>query len=126
MNKFISVIFCFVLGFLLTSCSANTSGSANSKTPYNGAPKIVLDGNDYFAPDLDILNELPEGYIYAGELTDEEKQYADIDGSQYYILDGAEEIDDFYVYQECGTPVSDSEVDNAQRQWAYVKWSKQD
>jgi hypothetical protein len=31
---------------------------------------------------------------------------------------------DFYIYQECGTPISDNEVDNTQRQWAYVKWSK--
>jgi hypothetical protein len=57
-------------------------------------------------------------------LTNEEKKYADLDGSQYYILQGAETIDDFYVYQECGTPISDNEVDNTQRQWAYVKWSK--
>lgn len=30
--------------------------------------------------------------------------------------------EDFYIYQECGTPVSEHEVDNTKRQWAYVKW----
>ena len=30
--------------------------------------------------------------------------------------------EDFYVYQECGTPVSEHEMDNTKRQWAYVKW----
>lgn len=97
-----------------------------AQTSYNGAPKIVLHGCDYFATDLSILNELPEGYVYAGELTPEETQYADIDGSQYYIREGAETIADFYVYQECGTPISDHEVDGTQRQWAYVHWSKHD
>jgi hypothetical protein len=124
MKKLIAVMLCLVLVFSLVGCGAKSSTSANSENPYNGAPKIVLNGCDYFAPYLTILNELPEGYTYAGELTDEEKKYADIDGSQYYILDGAETIDDFYVYQECGTPISDTELDNTQRQWAYVKWSK--
>jgi hypothetical protein len=123
-KKLIAVMLCLMLCFSLVSCGAKTSTSSNFETPYNGAPKIVLNGCDYFAPDLTILNELPEGYIYAGELTNEEKKYADLDGSQYYILQGAETIDDFYVYQECGTPISDNEVDNTQRQWAYVKWSK--
>ena len=75
----------------------------------------MLDGHDYFAADLTILDELPEGYLYAGELTDAEKEYAAIDGSQYYTPEGAETPDDFYVYQECGTRISDTEVDNTQR-----------
>ena len=124
MKKLIEVILCLELLFSLVGCGAKTSTSTNSETPYTGAPKIVLNGCDYFATDLTILNELPEDYTYAGELTDEEKEYAGIDGNKYYILEGAETIDDFYVYQECGTRISDTEVDNTQRQWAYVKWSK--
>jgi hypothetical protein len=123
-KRLIATMLCFVLVFSLVGCGAKSSTSANSETTYAGAPKIILNGSDYFATDLTILNELPDGYTYAGELTDEEKKYADIDGSQYYILEGAETIDDFYVYQECGTPISDNEVDGTQRQWAYVKWSK--
>ena len=46
-----------------------------------------------------------------------------INGAKYYLPMGTESIDDFYVYQECGTPVSEQEIDNTKRQWAYVKWS---
>ena len=71
-----------------------------------------MNGYDYFATELNIVNELPDGYSYAGELTDKEKEYAFINGNKYYIQENAETIDDFYVYQECGTPISDTEVDN--------------
>jgi hypothetical protein len=57
---------------------------------------------------MTILNEFSRGYTYAGDLTDGEKVT----------------IDNFYVYQECGTPISDNMVDNTPRQWAYMKWSK--
>mgnify|MGYP001083054025 CR=1 FL=1 len=91
--------------------------------PYSGAPKIVLNGQDYFANEAVIVSELPDGYSYAGELTDQEKEFAYINGAKYYLPMGTESIDDFYVYQECGTPVSEQEIDNTKRQWAYVKWS---
>ena len=107
----------------LVGCGSKATSNANTEQPYAGAPKIVLDGQDYFAAELVIVNELPEGYSYAGELTDQEKEFAYINGEKYYLLDGVESIEDFYVYQECGTPVSEHEVDNTNRQWAYVKWS---
>ena len=125
MKKIITIAFSLMLLFALVGCGAQTSSSANAEKPYTGAPKIVLNGYDYFASEPIIVHELPEGYSYAGELTDKEKEYAHIYGSEYYIQDGAETIDDFYVYQECGTRISDTEIDNTQRQWAYVKWSKQ-
>ena len=87
--------------------------------PYMGAPKIVLDGHNYYATELCIVNEVPEGYSYAGELTDQEKKYAFIDGSKYYTPNSDGVPEDFYIYQECGTPVSEHEVDNTKRQWAY-------
>ena len=94
--------------------------------PYMGAPKIVLDGHNYFATELCIVNEVPERYLYAGELTDQEKKYAFIDGSKYYTPNSDGVPEDFYIYQECGTPVSEHEVDNTKRQWAYVKWRLED
>ena len=33
---------------------------------------------------------------------------------------------DFYLYQECGTPVSEDTVDNTRLQWAYVRWERSD
>ena len=123
MKKLTAAILCLGLIFSLAGCGAAPAGT-DSDAPYAGAPKIVLDGYDYFATDLTILEELPEGYAYAGELTDEEKEYAAIDGSAYYTPEGTEAPEDFYEYQECGTRISDTEVDNARRQWAYVKWSR--
>ena len=57
----------------LVGCGSKATSNANTEQPYAGAPKIVLDGQDYFAAELVIMNELPEGYSYAGELTDEKK-----------------------------------------------------
>jgi hypothetical protein len=70
------------------------------------------------------LEELPEGFKYAGKLTEEEKQYAGIIGDEYYISKDSDNIEYIYVYQECGIRISESEVDSTKRQWAYVKWSK--
>ena len=44
-------------------------------------------------------------------------------GTEYYLDKHKENLYDFYVYQECGTPVDDENVDNTKRQWAYVRWS---
>ena len=104
-------------------CGSNARGNTSNDKPYSGAPKIVLNGQDYFANEAVIVSELPDGYSYAGELTDQEKEFAYINGAKYYLPMGTESIDDFYVYQECGTPVSEQEIDNTKRQWAYVKWS---
>ena len=107
----------------LAGCGAKSVANTGTDKPYAGAPKIVLDDQVYLATELVIVNELPEGYSYAGELTAQEKEFAYINGEKYYLPDGAESIEDFYVYQECGTPVNEHEIDNAKRQWAYVKWS---
>lgn len=90
---------------------------------YASAPKIVIDGKEYFAYTMSIVNELPEGYECAGELTEEQLKYAHIDGTKYYINKQEENLNDFYVYQECGTPIDEKTVDSTKRQWAYVKWS---
>lgn len=34
-------------------------------------------------------------------------------------------FDEFYLYQECGTPIDENTVDPSQRQWAYVKWVRE-
>ena len=117
----------FLIGILcvisMVGCGSNARGNTSNDKPYSGAPKIVLNGQDYFANEAVIVSELPDGYSYAGELTDQEKEFAYINGAKYYLPMGTESIDDFYVYQECGTPVSEQEIDNTKRQWAYVKWS---
>ena len=88
MKKLTAAILSLALVFSLAGCGAAAPAGTGSSAPYAGAPKIVLDGHDYFAADLTILDELPEGYLYAGEPTDAEKEYAAIDGSQYYTPEG--------------------------------------
>lgn len=123
MKKILVLLLSFVLLFSLFGCETKENNNTNAERPYTGAPKIVLDGHNYFTTELCIVNEVPEGYSYAGELTDQEKEYAQIDGSKYYTPNNDGVLEDFFVYQECGTLVSENEVDNTKRQWAYVKWS---
>ncbi len=123
MKKIIVLAISILCVLSLVGCGSKATSNANTEQPYAGAPKIVLDGQNYFATEMVIVNELPEGYTYAGELTDQEKEFAYIIGEKYYLPDEVGSIKDFYVYQECGTPVSEHEVDNTKRQWAYVKWS---
>lgn len=111
-----------VLMFILTGCDKVQDTGVNKS--YGGAPKIMLNGDNYFASELHFLEELPEGFKYAGKLTEEEKQYTGIIGDEYYISKDSDTIEYIYVYQECGIRISENEVDSTKRQWAYVKWSK--
>ena len=123
MKKMLAFLISILCVISMVGCGSNARGNTSNDTRYSGAPKIVLNGQDYFADEAVIVSELPDGYSYAGELTDQEKEFAYINGAKYYLPMGTESIDDFYVYQECGTPVSEQEIDNTKRQWAYVKWS---
>lgn len=80
MKKRIVFVMSTVCALSLVWCGTRAAHHANTEHPYAGAPKIVLDGQNYLAKELDIVNELPEGYSYAGELTDQEKEFADING----------------------------------------------
>ncbi len=123
MKKMLAFLISILCVISMVGCGSNARGNTSNDKPYSGAPKIVLNGQDYFANEAVIVSELPDGYSYAGELTDQEKEFAYINGAKYYRPMGTESIDDFYVYQECGTTVSEQEIDNTKRQWAYVKWS---
>ena len=121
MKRIIKIL--MILCLLLSVAACGTGQPNQVETAYTGAPMIVINGNEYFADISSIVNELPEGYEYGGKLTEEQLKYADIDGTEYYFDKHRENLYDFYVYQECGTPVDDENVDNIKRQWAYVKWS---
>ena len=69
MKKRIVFVISTVCALSLVWCGIRATHHANTEHPYTGAPKIVLDGQNYLAKELDIVNELPEGYSYAGELT---------------------------------------------------------
>lgn len=71
-------------------------------------PSIFLSDRHYIDPYMPV-NELPEGYEYAGELTAEEANDTGLEGCKYYSSDS--DPDNFYVYQECGTPISSDTVE---------------
>ena len=121
MKRIISTLMILCLIFSAAACS--TSQPDENEKTYDSAPVIVINGNEYFADIASIANELPDGYEYGGKLTEEQIKYAYINGTEYYFDKQRENLYDFYVYQECGTPVDDENVDNTKRQWAYVRWS---
>lgn len=121
MKRIISTLMILCLIFSAAACS--TSQPDEDEKTYDRAPVIVINGNEYFADIASIANELPDGYEYGGKLTEEQIKYAYINGTEYYFDKHRENLYDFYVYQECGTPVDDENVDNTKRQWAYVRWS---
>ena len=84
-------------------------------------PTLVLNGRQYHAPHMPV-SELPDGYKYAGVLSDEAANNTGLNGHDYYVADDSETPLDLYVYQECGTPISEDTVDTTKRQWAYVQW----
>ena len=68
------------------------------------------------------VNELPEGYEYIGDLSEDAANDTGLAGCKMYAVKEKNSFEDFYLYQECGTPISEDTVDTTQRQWAYVQW----
>ena len=87
---------------------------------------LIVDGVNYFASGLPV-NELPDGFVCMGELTEEEANDTGLQGHLYYADQNSESVDEIYVFQECGTPVGYMNiVDTTKRQWAYVNWATEE
>ena len=101
------------------------SGSGNKPEVKTGdlPPMIDMAGQKYVAPNMPV-DELPEGYTYMGELTGKQANGTGLEGCKMYALTELDSIPDFYLYQECGTPIDDNTVDSENIQWAYVQWIK--
>lgn len=111
MKKIISVV------LLLLTIAAFSGCETNSSSP----PTICMYGQKYVAPNMPV-DELPEGYTYLGELSEEQANGTGLEGCKMYAIAELDSIPDFYLYQECGTPIDDHTVDTENRQWAYVQW----
>lgn len=117
MKKILSFAVIICIAFLLAACG-NTEKPTQTEKPYTGAPKIVMDGNNYFANGIGV-SELPDAYELGGTLTKEAAEYAISaeEGAEYYIDKTKESFSDFYVYQEC-------KVENSEEiQFAYMLYS---
>lgn len=118
MKKIFSVILMATWILLLVGCSKQPDVDA----PNAPAPSIVIDNQHFYAPNMPV-SELPEGYVYIGVLPEEAANGTGLEGYKMYAIEGKNNFGDFYLYQECGTPIDNNTVDNTKRQWAYVHWS---
>lgn len=112
-------VFVLVSAFMLSlaGCALpGTDGKAGDLPPV-----ITIDGYNYVAPYMPV-DELPDGYAYLGELSEEDANDTGLGGCKMYAVPEKDSFTDFYLYQECGTPIDENTVDLKQRQWAYVQW----
>ena len=111
----------FVLTLIFTMTLAGCSIHENTERSGDTAPAITLYGRQYAAPYMPI-DELPDGYEYIGDLPEDAANDTGLAGCKMYAVKELDSFPDFYLYQECGTPVDGNTVDTAQLQWAYVQW----
>ena len=104
---------------VVTVCFATNPVTEEPSTPNAERPTLIVDGNVYVNPYMPV-SYLPYGYQSAGKLTGEQANNTGLEGIEYFIHPSKAE--DFYTYQECGTPISIDTVDSTKRQWAYVRW----
>ena len=96
-----------------------------TEEPNTPAPSILLEGQAYYAPHMPVY-DLPEGYEYAGTLSEEAANDTGLAGNKLYIDFTQVPLTDFYVYQYTGTPIGNNTVDTTRHQWLYVHWSLPD
>ena len=118
MKKNFSVILLAACILLLVGCSKQQKVEA----PNTPAPSIVINNQHFYAPNMPV-NELPEGYEYIGVLSEDAANGTGLEGCKMYAIKEKDSFHDFYLYQECGTPIGNNIVDTTKRQWAYVHWS---
>jgi beta-lactamase regulating signal transducer with metallopeptidase domain len=111
----VAVVACAVVAV----CFATNPVTAEPSTPNTERPTLIMNGNAYVDPYMPV-SSLPYGYQSAGKLTEEQANNTGLEGIEYFIHPSKAE--DFYTYQECGTPISIDTVDSTKRQWAYVRW----
>jgi len=111
----VAVVACGVV----TACFATNPVTEEPSTPNAERPTLIVDGNVYVNPYMPV-SYLPYGYQSAGKLTREQANNTGLEGIEYFVHPS--ETEDFYTYQECGTPIDLNTVDSEQRQWAYMRW----
>lgn len=118
MKKMFSLLLTVVIVLCFAGCGkAETPGNETGDLP----PMINMYGRNYVAPYMPV-NELPDGYSYLGELTEEQANDTGLAGCKMYAKTELDSVPDFYVFQQCGTPIDENTVDSENIQWAYVQW----
>lgn len=120
MKKLIALFIAFVCVSGLIGCNQGKGNAVTGDLP----PMLNMGGEHYLAKAMPI-SELPDDFEYMGEITADEANDTGLQGCKYYANKHISSFDEFYVYQECGTPIDESTIDSTQRQWAYVKWVRE-
>lgn len=118
MKKLAVFVLAAMMPLALVGCS---SGKSLEKTTGDIAPRLTIEGTNYVAPYMPV-NELPEGYVYTTDITEEQANDTGLAGCKMYDIPERDSLPDFYVYQECGTPIDENTIDSTKIQWAYVQW----
>ena len=118
MKKRMVIVWTAVCMLLFAACGYQEPKQADVGTP---EPGIIICDRTYYVQIMPV-NELPEGYEYIGDLSEEAANNTGLEGHKMYAAADKECFADFYLYQECGTPVGENEIDTTQRQWAYLHW----
>lgn len=103
--------------FSLSGCSFEDKSNKTGDLP----PAITLYDRNFVAPYMPV-EDLPDEYTYIGDLSEEAANDTGLAGCKMYAVKEKDSFDDFYLYQECGTPIDENTVDTTQLQWAYVQW----
>ena len=104
---------------VVTVCFATNPVTEEPNTPNAERPTLMMNDDAYVNPYMPV-SSLPYGYQSAGKLTSEQANNTGLEGIEYFVHPSTTE--DFYTYQECGTPIDLNMVDSEQRQWAYMRW----
>lgn len=116
MKRIVSVILLVTYLLLMVGCSKQ-----QLEEPNEPAPSIVINNQHFYALNMPV-NELPEGYEFIGVLSEDAANGTGLEGCKMYAIKEKNSFRDFYLYQECGTPIGNNTVDNTKRQWAYEHW----
>lgn len=120
MKRLIALILTWVCMLGLVACNQSKDEPTAGGLP----PMLTMNGENYLAKTMPIA-ELPDDFECMGEITADEANDTGLEGCKYYANQYLSSFDEFYVYQECGTPIDENTVDSTQRQWAYVKWVRE-
>ena len=123
MKKLAVLVLTLICVLSLFGCGS-TLKSKNEADTGTLTPMLIMEKQHFFADDIPI-SELPDNFEYMGEITEEQANNTDLQGCKYYANKYISSFDEFYVYQECGTPVDENIVDTTKHQWAYVKWVRE-
>ena len=108
-------LFALLLIFVFMFCSCQSEVPEIPDTP---RPLMYYDGIYWKNPYIPV-SELPDGYEFAGTVSEEMAYSTGLEGIEFYTKEGS---GDFYTYQMTGTFVGGNTVDTTKQAMHYVQW----